>query len=225
MYIFIPMLTQEEARTIKKQLIEQIDKWEVDEQSKNNAKSYILKLDEKKLEEFLIKNKLLKDEEIKQEKKEEVRSNTKKDGKKQNCVFCLIVDGKIPSYKIDENETSIAVLDIRPLSRGHVIIIPRKHVSLNQTPVSAFSLAKEIAKKMKNTLKPKEILISTSLSFGHEIVNVIPSYENEKQERKDAKKEELEEVKKLLTIKKDIKIVKTATPSQNKIYKFPRRIP
>ena len=149
------MLTPEQARTIKKQLIEQIDKWEVDEQSKKNSKEYLLKLNEKDLEEFLIKNKLLKNDGIIEEKKEEVKSDVRKEAKKQTCIFCLIIDGKIPSYKIDENETSIAVLDIKPLSKGHVIIIPKKHVSINQTPVSAFSLAKEIAKKMKKTLKPK----------------------------------------------------------------------
>jgi len=215
MYVFKIMLTEEQSKLIKKQLIEQINRWNIDEQSKNNAKEYILKLNEKELEEFLIKNKLLKEVE---------KPTIEKKGK--DCIFCLIIDNKIPSYKIDENETSLAVLDIKPLSRGHVIVIPKKHVSLNKIPVSSFSLAKEISKKIKKTLKPKEVSISTSLLFGHEIINIIPSYENEINERKEAKKEELEELQKLLTekkiVKEDKKLKKTIEP---KLYKFPRRIP
>jgi diadenosine tetraphosphate (Ap4A) HIT family hydrolase len=218
------MLNEEQSKLIKKQLIKQIDSWNIDEQGKSNAKNYIIKLSEKELEEFLIKNKLLKNEEIKVEEKKE---STIKEDKKQDCVFCMIVDGKIPSYKIDENETSIAVLEIKPLSKGHVIIIPKKHVSLNQTPVSSFSLAKEIAKKMKKILKPKEISISTSLVFGHEIVNVVPTYGNETGERKEVKKQELEELQKLLTVKKEKRVIKNKKEKtlKPKLYKFPRRIP
>jgi diadenosine tetraphosphate (Ap4A) HIT family hydrolase len=216
------MLTSEEARLIKKQLIEQINNWNTDEQGKNNAKNYLSNLNEKELEEFLIKNKLINGAVPEEKEIENVESKEEN----KNCVFCLINEGKIPSYKIGENETSIAVLEIKPLSRGHVIIIPKKHVSINQTPVSAFSLAKEIAKKIKRKLKPKEISISTSYLFGHEIINVVPSYGNETGEKKEAKKEELEEMKKILIQeKKEVKAKKEKIPLKKEIYKFPRRIP
>jgi diadenosine tetraphosphate (Ap4A) HIT family hydrolase len=222
------MFTPEQARLVKRQLIEQIDRWDIDEQSKSNAKSYILKLGEEKLEEFLKKNKLLKDEPTKEEIPKQPIPEERKEERKNNCVFCLIAEGKIPSYKVDENETSLAVLEVKPLSKGHIIIIPKKHVSLNQTPVSSFSLAKEVAKRIKKILKPKEISISTSLSFGHEIVNVIPSYEGEINERKDGKKEELEGIQKLL-VKEKLKVRKKKMEkeikSEPKLYHFPRRIP
>ncbi|KAJ5075924.1 hit family protein [Anaeramoeba ignava] len=46
----------------------------------------------------------------------------------KNCIFCKIIKGEIPSYKIYEDENTLAFLDIKPLSKGHVLVIPKKHV-------------------------------------------------------------------------------------------------
>lgn len=48
---------------------------------------------------------------------------------KNNCVFCAIAAGEIPSFKIYEDELSMAYLDINPFSRGHVLVIPKEHTS------------------------------------------------------------------------------------------------
>jgi len=44
------------------------------------------------------------------------------------CVFCKIVAGEIPSYKIYEDEKYLAFLDIYPSAEGHTLVIPKKHV-------------------------------------------------------------------------------------------------
>lgn len=44
-----------------------------------------------------------------------------------DCVFCQIIAGKIPSYKIYEDDNFLAFLDIRPLNPGHTLVIPKKH--------------------------------------------------------------------------------------------------
>jgi len=44
-----------------------------------------------------------------------------------DCVFCKIVAGEIPSYKVYENEAILAFLSIEPLNPGHVLVIPKKH--------------------------------------------------------------------------------------------------
>ncbi len=44
-----------------------------------------------------------------------------------NCTFCLIVSGKIPTNKVYEDENFLAFLDINPQSPGHVQVIPKKH--------------------------------------------------------------------------------------------------
>ena len=45
-----------------------------------------------------------------------------------NCVFCKIIDGELPSFKIDENEKFLAILDIAQFVKGHTLVIPKEHV-------------------------------------------------------------------------------------------------
>lgn len=45
----------------------------------------------------------------------------------ENCVFCKIVRGEIPSYKVYEDEEFLAFLDIHPHTPGHTQVIPKKH--------------------------------------------------------------------------------------------------
>ncbi|MFH0942633.1 MAG: HIT domain-containing protein [Candidatus Beckwithbacteria bacterium] len=44
-----------------------------------------------------------------------------------DCLFCQIIQGKIPSYKIYEDKDYLAFLDIFPKSEGHILVIPKKH--------------------------------------------------------------------------------------------------
>ncbi len=44
-----------------------------------------------------------------------------------NCIFCKIIAGELPCYKIYEDENVIAFLDIGPVSEGHTLIVPKKH--------------------------------------------------------------------------------------------------
>jgi histidine triad (HIT) family protein len=45
----------------------------------------------------------------------------------ENCIFCKIVRGEIPSYKVYEDNNFLAFLDISPQSPGHVQVIPKEH--------------------------------------------------------------------------------------------------
>ena len=44
-----------------------------------------------------------------------------------SCLFCKIVEGEIPSYKIYEDDKTLSFLDVFPISEGHSLIIPKKH--------------------------------------------------------------------------------------------------
>jgi histidine triad (HIT) family protein len=44
-----------------------------------------------------------------------------------DCLFCKIVAGEIPSERIDENERTVAFMDISPATRGHALVIPKEH--------------------------------------------------------------------------------------------------
>jgi len=45
----------------------------------------------------------------------------------EECVFCKIVRGKLPSYRVYEDERHVAFLDINPFSPGHTLVCPRRH--------------------------------------------------------------------------------------------------
>jgi histidine triad (HIT) family protein len=46
-----------------------------------------------------------------------------------NCIFCKIVAGELPAAKIDEDESTISFMDINPATRGHALVIPRRHAN------------------------------------------------------------------------------------------------
>lgn len=55
-----------------------------------------------------------------------------------NCIFCQIVDGEIPSHTVYEDETVFAFLDANPLAPGHTLVIPKNHYErLNDVPEDA----------------------------------------------------------------------------------------
>lgn len=210
------MLSEEQANRFKEQIIQQIDSWKASDEQKQQAKKQILSMTKEELEKFLIKNNLIKSEE-----KEKIT-----EASPEQCPFCLIAENKTPSFKIDENKASIAVLEINPLSRGHSIIIPKKHQTIEKSSSQSFTLAKKVAKKLKSKFKPLEINIQSANAFGHGIINVIPLYENEKLERKKIEEEKLKEMQEKLINKPKIKKEKTKpSQKQKQLEKAPRRIP
>lgn len=44
-----------------------------------------------------------------------------------DCIFCKIIRGELPSYKVYEDEKTFAFLDIRPVNAGHTLVVPKKH--------------------------------------------------------------------------------------------------
>lgn len=65
---------------------------------------------------------------------------------RQDCIFCKIVSGEIPSVKVFENDRVLAFLDIGPISDGHMLVIPKQHCSrLDQAPPEMVSdVAREL---------------------------------------------------------------------------------
>lgn len=51
------------------------------------------------------------------------------------CIFCKIVAGELPSTKIYEDDNTIAIMDIGPVAKGHVLVIPKEHCDpITETP-------------------------------------------------------------------------------------------
>lgn len=105
------------------------------------------------------------------------------------CVFCDIVEGKIPSKKIFENDNLIAILDISQTTKGHTLIIPKKHYEnllstdeniLNEMITTAKTLGNKIVRNMNAT--GLNVLVNTNESAGqtvmHMHMHLIPRYDS-----------------------------------------------
>ena len=180
-------LTPEQVKALKSQLLAQIQN--LPEDKKIEAQAQIESLSPQALELML-----------KQQAKAE----------KEQSVFRLIVKGEIPSSIVDENKEAIAVLEINPISKAHIIIIPRKPVtSAKEMPTKAFSLAKKLSKRITLKFKAKSSEIQTETKFKEMIINIIPIYDKElniNSPRYKASKEELEEISQQIRIIKKPKI-------------------
>ena len=82
----------------------------------------------------------------------------------EDCIFCKIVDGQIPSFKVYEDDRVFAFEDINPVSEGHTLIIPKYHAQdLWEMPpedLTAVHLAsKKIGDALKQVLKPSGIAV------------------------------------------------------------------
>ncbi|MBO5642404.1 MAG: HIT family protein [Kiritimatiellae bacterium] len=76
---------------------------------------------------------------------------------KNNCVFCAIAAGEIPSFKVFEDENIFAFLDINPFSKGHVLVIPKEH-SANLIETSDETLSSLMVAVKKVALGVKKAL-------------------------------------------------------------------
>jgi len=227
-------INKEQIEEFKRQIIQQIEST-FSEDKKGPAIERVNSMNDEEFIEFLKKNKLLTSESNSKSDKEYPESEKEQNEESQKLSsnespFRLIVERKIPSYIIDENKYSLAVLEIKPISKAHIIIIPKKAVSdSNKIPKSIFSLAKKISKKIETKFKPKEVLISPFHILGETIINLLPVYSNESLDspRKQVSKEELEELKNILEKKQKIKKIKTPKIKKIEASKmwFPKRIP
>lgn len=76
--------------------------------------------------------------------------------KKENCIFCKIANGEIPSRTIYEDETFRVILDLNPATRGHALILPKEHAdSLYDLPENTAAAVLPLAKKLASTMSRK----------------------------------------------------------------------
>ena len=106
-------------------------------------------------------------------------------------MFCSIISGKTPSIKIFEDNDFVAILDIRPANKGHIILLPKKHVTfiseMKDSEVSEFFIiAKELALNTVNKVGAKgfNIIYSAGQQAGqqtpHAFLHIIPRFDNDK---------------------------------------------
>ena len=109
---------------------------------------------------------------------------------KNDCVFCAIAAGEIPSFKVYEDDLVLAYLDINPFTKGHVLVIPKAH-SANLLETSDETLAAVIARVKKVAAHVKaalpcdgfNILQNNGEAAGQTVkhlhFHIVPRYGNE----------------------------------------------
>lgn len=75
---------------------------------------------------------------------------------KENCIFCKIANGEIPSKTLYEDESFRVILDLGPATKGHALILPKEHAeNLYELPEETAADAIRLAKKMALTMREK----------------------------------------------------------------------
>jgi|SRR3989338_649508 len=109
---------------------------------------------------------------------------------KESCLLCQIVADKIPSYKVYEDDLTLAVLDVNGANPGHCFVIPKNHYPiLEQVPdnelSNSFIVANKISSAIFEVLKVQgtNIFVRNGIPAGqivaHFMINVIPRREND----------------------------------------------
>lgn len=112
--------------------------------------------------------------------------------KKDDCIFCKIANGEIPSKVLFEDENFKVILDLGPATKGHALILPKEHAdNLFELPEETAGEAMKIAKKMAIKMKEKLQCDGVNLvqnngavagqTVSHFHLHVIPRYEGDGQ--------------------------------------------
>jgi histidine triad (HIT) family protein len=107
-----------------------------------------------------------------------------------DCIFCRIIAGELPAQIVDEDEATIAFMDIQPATRGHALVIPRRHardlLEIEPADLEATVLAAQrLARRVHERLGADGVNILNSCGRAawqtvfHFHLHVIPRYEGD----------------------------------------------
>jgi len=194
-------ITEEEASKIKEHLLTQLDNFPEDKRLQ--IQKQIKSMTTSQVETFVQQNNL-----------------THLGGQ---CIFCSIIANKTPSHKIDEDKNNLAILELNPETKGHVLILPKEH--LEEIPESTRFLAQEVAKKLQNKFNPEQIQINELKIMNHSLLELVPLYGQAKK-RREASEEELQELKEEILKVKEIESSKEVKETKTEAVPIiPPRIP
>lgn len=134
--------------------------------------------------------------------------------KKEDCIFCKIANGEIPSKTLYEDENFRVILDLAPATKGHALILPKEHAANlyelpEETAAKVLGVAKTVAVQMKEKLQCDGLnLVQNNGEVAGQTVNhfhlhIIPRYADDGQkiawEPGESTPERLEMVRKQIT--------------------------
>ena len=126
-----------------------------------------------------------------------------------STIFSKIINGEIPCYKVHENDEFIAFLDVFPVTKGHVLVIPKIETDYifdieDSSYTRMWQYAKKIAKALKLSFKCERVGISViGLEVAHAHIHLLPinSLEdmNFTKQKMNLSKQEFEEIAKAIS--------------------------
>lgn len=134
--------------------------------------------------------------------------------KKDDCIFCKIANGEIPSATLYEDEVFRVILDLGPATRGHALILPKEHAAnLYELPDDTAAAVMKLAKKMALTMRERLCCDGLNLvqnngeaagqTVSHFHLHLIPRYKEDGQNINwvptEPTQDELEAVRKEIT--------------------------
>ncbi len=114
--------------------------------------------------------------------KEKAKTKAKKRIKTAPCIFCRIVAGKEEAYRIYEDDLSLGILDINPFTRGHCLVLSKRHVPwwhdlTEEETKSLFSVSRIIARKLKKAFKPDFVcMYARGRRIPHTHIFLVPTF-------------------------------------------------
>jgi len=107
------------------------------------------------------------------------------------CVFCSIVRGQSKAVKVYEDQNTLAIMDIRPITKGHILVFPKKHAELlkdldTHNTGEMMVIGRMMGKALMNSkfdVKGINYLLSDGAAAGQDVfhvhLHVIPRYKND----------------------------------------------
>lgn len=115
--------------------------------------------------------------------------HTDNDDSNNNCIFCRIAAGQAEAHRVYEDDLSLAILDINPLSRGHCLVIPKRHVPwwhdlTEEETESLFRVAKVVANKIMKAFNPDFVcMYARGRRIPHTHIFLVPTYKGDPVDR------------------------------------------
>ena len=113
------------------------------------------------------------------------------------CLFCKIVKGEIPSYKVYEDENTLAFLDINPEGLGHTLVVPKKHFN-NYEDIDLETIryvnetGKIVLDKIMKGLNPDGIRLVQNNGIIQDVLHyhlhLVPVYKSDRENKDDFEK-------------------------------------
>lgn len=108
----------------------------------------------------------------------------------EDCLFCGIVAGDVPAQIVDQDEHTVAFMDINPATKGHALVVPRRHTAdlmevSDEDLARTMAAARRLVRKMEKALSPDGFNILNACrpaawqTIFHYHLHVIPRYDDD----------------------------------------------